>query len=81
MLNSFRLPLCIWHEPRAIAAAALIGGYNTFEVPVPDDEELYWTEFCTENEEILPGRHFCYSYPRILTQAMCRNHDFDHGSI
>ncbi|CAO3647049.1 unnamed protein product [Mucor hiemalis] len=51
--DSYRLPLNLWYEPKAIAATALIMGYHTNGVSCFNDANTSWTAYIDENAELI----------------------------
>ena len=54
-LSSFRLPLNLWYEPRAIAATALMMGYHTNGVSSPTDANSSWSRYVEDHAELIGG--------------------------
>ncbi|KAG2207553.1 hypothetical protein INT47_004303 [Mucor saturninus] len=46
-----RLPLCMWYDAKAIAATALVMGYQTSGTPLPVDTNTHWSEYLHANAE------------------------------
>ncbi|KAI7903362.1 cyclin-like protein [Cokeromyces recurvatus] len=54
--DSYRLPMCLWYVPRAIAAAALIMAFQGQDLEFPLDPETLWGQFLIENGSIIGGK-------------------------
>lgn len=54
--TSFRLPLNLWYEPKAIAATALVMGYQTSNTKLPTDTDTSWVRYLQENSEQIGGK-------------------------
>ncbi|KAI9478119.1 MAG: cyclin-like protein [Benjaminiella poitrasii] len=54
--DSYRLPLCLWYIPRAIAAAALVMAFHGQELDIPFDMETTWGQFLVGHGDSIGGR-------------------------
>ncbi|CEP14608.1 hypothetical protein [Parasitella parasitica] len=48
-----RLPLCLWYDPRSIAAAALLMGYHGHDIQFPADTNSVWGEYLQTNSDLI----------------------------
>ncbi|CAO3615497.1 unnamed protein product, partial [Mucor fragilis] len=51
--DSFRLPLCLWYDPRSIAAAALLMGYHGHDIKFPADTSSAWGQYLEANSDLI----------------------------
>ncbi|KAG2234585.1 cyclin-like protein [Thamnidium elegans] len=51
--DSFRLPLNLWYEPKAIAATALVMGYQTSGTKLPSDTNTNWAQYLQGHSELI----------------------------
>ncbi|KAI8644607.1 cyclin-like protein [Parasitella parasitica] len=51
--DSFRLPLCLWYDPRSIAAAALLMGYHGHDINFPTDLNSIWGQYLQANSDLI----------------------------
>ncbi|KAI8098185.1 cyclin-like protein [Gilbertella persicaria] len=51
--DSLRLPLCLWYDPKSIAATALLMGYHGHDIPFPSDTNTHWGQYIEKNTSLL----------------------------
>jgi hypothetical protein len=61
-IYSFRLPLNLWYEPKAIAATALVMGYQTSGINLPTGTNASWSQYLEDNGELIGGTYHIAFY-------------------
>jgi hypothetical protein len=51
--DSLRLPLCLWYQPKTIAAAAILMAYHGCKLKFPIELSTDWGKFLVSNANIL----------------------------
>lgn len=48
----------MWYDAKAIAATALVMGYQTSGTPLPADTSTHWSEYLHANAERIGGNDY-----------------------